>query len=224
MRLHGEKLDGTWTFDSGEARRRPQELAAGQEAEEAADGSEPRLAAAATGRCSPRSSRRSRAARAGRSRSSGTAIARSRTSAAASASSAAAPTTTSPAAFPTVVRALEGAIRTPDCALDGEVVAIGEDGRATFSAMQQGQPGTTYVYVAFDVLEVDGEPLVDLPLVDRRRRLDALVDRRAAAFRSPKGSTTAQRSTRRRSRTVSRGSWPSGSTRPYRGAAAPASG
>jgi bifunctional non-homologous end joining protein LigD len=82
------------------------------------------------------------------------------------------------ARFPTVVRALAAAVRTPDCVLDGEVVAIGEDGRATFSAMQQAAVGTTYVYVAFDVLEVDGEPLVDLPLSERRRRLEALVDRR----------------------------------------------
>jgi bifunctional non-homologous end joining protein LigD len=80
--------------------------------------------------------------------------------------------------FPTVVRALEGGVRTPDCVLDGEVVAIGEDGRATFSAMQRGAAGTTYVYVAFDVLEADGRPLVDLPLVERRERLAALVDRR----------------------------------------------
>jgi bifunctional non-homologous end joining protein LigD len=80
--------------------------------------------------------------------------------------------------FPTVVRALQGAIRTPDCVLDGEVVAIGEDGRATFSAMQQGKPGTTYVYVAFDALEVEAEAIVDLPLSERRRKLDRLVDRR----------------------------------------------
>jgi bifunctional non-homologous end joining protein LigD len=44
--------------------------------------------------------------------------------------------------------------------------------------MQQGKPGTTYVYVAFDLLELDGEPLVDLPLIERRRRLEALLDRR----------------------------------------------
>ena len=80
------------------------------------------------------------------------------------------------ARFPTVVRALEGGVRTPDCVLDGEVVAIGEDGRATFSAMQRGVAGTTYVYVAFDVLEVDGEPVVELPLTERRARLDRLLD------------------------------------------------
>jgi bifunctional non-homologous end joining protein LigD len=80
--------------------------------------------------------------------------------------------------FPTVVRALERAVRTPDCVLDGEIVAVGADGRATFSAMQQGKEGTTYVYVAFDVLEVDGTPLVDLPLTERRARLRDVLDLR----------------------------------------------
>jgi bifunctional non-homologous end joining protein LigD len=80
--------------------------------------------------------------------------------------------------FPTVARALERVVRTPDCVLDGEVCALDEDGRATFSAMQQGLAGTSYIYVAFDVLEVDGEPQIDLPLVERRARLERLLDRR----------------------------------------------
>lgn len=83
--------------------------------------------------------------------------------------------------FPTVVSALERALRSPDCVVDGEIVAVGPDGRATFSALQQGQEGTTYVFVAFDVLEIEGEPLVALPLVERRERLAALVDTRRGA-------------------------------------------
>ena len=43
--------------------------------------------------------------------------------------------------------------------LDGEVCALDEQGRPSFSAMQ---PGTgRLVYYAFDLLEADGEPLVD---------------------------------------------------------------
>ena len=80
--------------------------------------------------------------------------------------------------FPTVVRALTRSVRSPDCVLDGEVVAVGRDGRATFSAMQQGKEGTTYLYLAFDLLELEGEPLVDLPLVERRARLAELLDLR----------------------------------------------
>jgi bifunctional non-homologous end joining protein LigD len=80
--------------------------------------------------------------------------------------------------FPSVVRALQRAVRTPDCVLDGEVCALDEQGRATFSAMQQGRAETRYIYVVFDVLEIDGEPVVDLPLVERRERLEQLLDLR----------------------------------------------
>jgi bifunctional non-homologous end joining protein LigD len=80
--------------------------------------------------------------------------------------------------FPSVVRELPKAVRTPDCVLDGEVVAIDEEGRATFSAMQQGKPGTTYLFVAFDLLEVEYEPVIDSPLATRRNRLEQLLDQR----------------------------------------------
>jgi bifunctional non-homologous end joining protein LigD len=77
--------------------------------------------------------------------------------------------------FAPVARQLPSALRSPDCVLDGEVVALDENGRASFSAMQQGRPGTRLVYEIFDLLELDGEPLVDLPLTERRARLEALV-------------------------------------------------
>ena len=80
--------------------------------------------------------------------------------------------------FRSVASAIERSLKTPDCVLDGEVCALDEDGRATFSAMQQGKPGTRYVFVAFDVLEVEGESLVDLPLTERQKRLATLIDRR----------------------------------------------
>jgi bifunctional non-homologous end joining protein LigD len=83
--------------------------------------------------------------------------------------------------FSTVARALARAVRTPECVLDGEVCAMDEEGRASFSAMQQGKDGTPLVLYLFDVLEVEGEPLVDLPLTERRQRLEQLVDRRQSA-------------------------------------------
>ena len=85
------------------------------------------------------------------------------------------------ARFESVAKEIAKAVKTPDCVLDGEVCALDEQGRATFSAMQQGKTGTRYVYVVFDLLEVDGEPLVDLPLSERRERLKALLDRRYQA-------------------------------------------
>ena len=49
--------------------------------------------------------------------------------------------------------------------------------------MQQGKPGTPIVYYVFDVLEIEGEPVVDLPLVERRKLLEGLLDRRNKTVR-----------------------------------------
>jgi bifunctional non-homologous end joining protein LigD len=95
--------------------------------------------------------------------------------------------------FPTVKRALEGAVRTPDCVLDGEICALDDDGRATFSAMQQGKSDARYIYVVFDVLEVEGTPVVDLPLVERRERLEQLLDRRKADIQISEGFEDGER-------------------------------
>jgi bifunctional non-homologous end joining protein LigD len=76
--------------------------------------------------------------------------------------------------FAVVARALERTVRTPDVVLDGEVCALDDEGRASFSVMQQGK-GPLVLYL-FDVLEVDGEPIMDLPLRERRNRLEELVD------------------------------------------------
>ena len=83
--------------------------------------------------------------------------------------------------FAVVARALERAVRTPDCVLDGEVCALDEEGRSSFSVMQQGSGPLAY-YV-FDVLEIDGEPVLDQPLAERRKRLAKLLDRRVSAIR-----------------------------------------
>jgi bifunctional non-homologous end joining protein LigD len=80
--------------------------------------------------------------------------------------------------FESVAKAIERAVKTPDCVLDGEVCALDDEGRATFSAMQQGKQGTRYIFVAFDLLEVEGEPWIDRPLTERHERLAALLDRR----------------------------------------------
>jgi bifunctional non-homologous end joining protein LigD len=80
--------------------------------------------------------------------------------------------------FPELAKSLVKAARSPECVVDGEVCALDENGRPSFSAMQQGKPGTPLVYAVFDVLEVDGVPVVDLPLTDRRERLEALLDAR----------------------------------------------
>jgi bifunctional non-homologous end joining protein LigD len=79
--------------------------------------------------------------------------------------------------FAAIAGQLPRALRTSDCVLDGEVCAIDEQGRTSFSAMQKG--GYPLVYYVFDLLELEGEPLIDLPFVERRARLEAVLDRRS---------------------------------------------
>jgi bifunctional non-homologous end joining protein LigD len=85
--------------------------------------------------------------------------------------------------FQNVAREIPKAVKTTDCVLDGEVCALDEAGRSSFSAMQQGKPGTPIVYYVFDVLEVEGQVLIDLPLVERRKRLEQLLDTRNKTVR-----------------------------------------
>ena len=80
--------------------------------------------------------------------------------------------------FSVVAKELVKALKTPHCVVDGEVCALDEEGRPSFSAMQQSTAGTTIVYYVFDLLEVEGESTVDLPLSERRARLQKLLDGR----------------------------------------------
>jgi bifunctional non-homologous end joining protein LigD len=85
--------------------------------------------------------------------------------------------------FPGAAKELAKAVRSPECVVDGEVCALDEQGRPSFSAMQQGKPETPIVYEIFDLLELDGEPVVDLPLTERRARLEELLDERNRTVR-----------------------------------------
>ena len=87
------------------------------------------------------------------------------------------------ARFPNVAKEIPKAVKTPDCVLDGEVCALDEAGRSSFSAMQQRKAETPIVYYVFDVLEIEGKPVVDLPLVERRKLLEQLLDRRNKTVR-----------------------------------------
>jgi len=85
--------------------------------------------------------------------------------------------------FPEVAKAVSRATKSPDCVLDGEVCALDEEGRPSFSAMQEGKPETPLRYYAFDLLELEGEPLTELPLTARRARLEELIDPKGKVVR-----------------------------------------
>ena len=82
------------------------------------------------------------------------------------------------ARFSEVAKALEKAARSTECVVDGEVCALDERGRPSFSAMQQGKSDTQIVYAVFDVFEIDSVTVTGLPLEERRARLEALLDAR----------------------------------------------
>jgi bifunctional non-homologous end joining protein LigD len=70
--------------------------------------------------------------------------------------------------------------------LDGEIVAFDEAGRPSFQrlqlrmgltdalSIQRRVPKTPVTYVAFDLLELDGEPTIELPYRERRALLERL--------------------------------------------------
>ena len=63
--------------------------------------------------------------------------------------------------------------------LDGELCGVRPDGVTSFALMQQASDrgGAGLVYFAFDLLELDGEDLAALPLLDRKTRLAVLLEK-----------------------------------------------
>jgi bifunctional non-homologous end joining protein LigD len=62
--------------------------------------------------------------------------------------------------------------------IDGEVVVLGADGRTSFQSLQNalsGQHATRLHYFAFDLPYLDGYDLRQVPLVERKRLLEALL-------------------------------------------------
>ncbi|WP_338830625.1 non-homologous end-joining DNA ligase [Bradyrhizobium sp. 27S5] len=65
-----------------------------------------------------------------------------------------------------------------DAVIDGELVAIGEDGVSQFQLLQNAlRHEAKLLYCAFDLMFLDGEDLRKLPLLERRKRLKAILPR-----------------------------------------------
>ena len=62
------------------------------------------------------------------------------------------------------------------CIIDGELIAAGRRGQPDFLALLHGRHVPTYVY-CFDLLELNRRDLRELPLVQRRAKLQALLAR-----------------------------------------------
>jgi bifunctional non-homologous end joining protein LigD len=78
--------------------------------------------------------------------------------------------------FPEIVGAIK-ALPACECVIDGEVVALDEEGRSSFQLLQaremEGRKSPVYFY-AFDLLQLDGKSLLSLPLEARKNVLENL--------------------------------------------------
>ena len=78
---------------------------------------------------------------------------------------------------PDVAAALPPALTHSHCVLDGELCAFDEDGVPRFELFQRGEGAIAYM--VFDLLELDGEPLIGEPWSRRRELLTELIVPRA---------------------------------------------
>jgi bifunctional non-homologous end joining protein LigD len=78
--------------------------------------------------------------------------------------------------FPEIVEAIK-TLPARECVIDGEVVALDEEGRSSFQLLQaremEGRKSPVYFY-AFDLLQLDGKSLLSLPLEARKNVLEKL--------------------------------------------------
>jgi bifunctional non-homologous end joining protein LigD len=78
--------------------------------------------------------------------------------------------------FPEIVEAIK-TLPARECVIDGEVVAVDEEGRSSFQLLQaremEGRKSPVYFY-AFDLLQLDGKSLLSLPLEARKNVLEKL--------------------------------------------------
>jgi bifunctional non-homologous end joining protein LigD len=85
--------------------------------------------------------------------------------------------------FPGVVRALRQ-LPCDRLMLDGEVVALDQQGRSSFQLLQSaGDPGTDLAFYVFDVLNVNGTDTTALPLLKRKALLKALMPKKSECLR-----------------------------------------
>jgi bifunctional non-homologous end joining protein LigD len=84
--------------------------------------------------------------------------------------------------FPLIVEAL-AALRARSCIIDGEAVACGEDGIASFERIRYRRHDGGVFLFAFDLIELDGEDMRRDPLAVRKATLASLLRRATPGLR-----------------------------------------
>lgn len=86
--------------------------------------------------------------------------------------------------FPAIVEAGER-LKIRSALIDGELVALDGKGRPAFSLLQRSAPKGSLAYYAFDLLELNGKPLTELPLDVRKEKLSKIIPGGVIRLSSP---------------------------------------
>ncbi|MEA3188801.1 MAG: bifunctional non-ous end joining protein LigD, partial [Chthoniobacter sp.] len=79
--------------------------------------------------------------------------------------------------FPDLIPAVQG-LRVENAVIDGEIVALDEQGRSSFQLLQayeMNEEQPPICFYAFDLINLDGRNLASLPLTDRKAALEKLL-------------------------------------------------
>ncbi len=93
------------------------------------------------------------------------------------------------AKFPAVLEAV-AALKVKDAIVDGEIVALDPEGRSSFQLLQASELGEErppLFFYAFDLLRLDGKDLRDLPLHERKARLEKILPAKDGLIRYSAG-------------------------------------
>jgi DNA ligase D-like protein (predicted ligase) len=94
--------------------------------------------------------------------------------------------------YPSVTAAISS-VRNTAAMLDGEIVALDEQGRPSFQALQhRATTNLRVVFYAFDLLHLDGRDLTRLPLEQRRQSLAEIIKGSGVLLSEPLPGTPAQ--------------------------------
>jgi bifunctional non-homologous end joining protein LigD len=117
------------------------------------------------------------------------------------------------ATFPQIVAAI-GQLPVESVILDGEAVCIREDGRPDFNRLRSKEGCAEARFIAFDLLELDGQDLRALPLYERREKLTSREPRSPCGTQSKWRERTARRCSAMPAGWAPRGSFRSAVTSP----------
>jgi bifunctional non-homologous end joining protein LigD len=73
------------------------------------------------------------------------------------------------------LQSIAKSIKASSAIIDGEIVAIDEDGAQCFEQLQNHKRDCFIIYFAFDLLFLNGESLTEVPLIERKAQLKRIL-------------------------------------------------